>query len=107
MAMTMQQLETVCMEMISTTGEGRGRVFDAIEAYASGNICDAKEIIEDAEKILIEAHQIQFLKLMQPQAEGEQIPFNLILLHAMDLLMITTSEKDMVSKLINSKMQRR
>ncbi len=37
---------------------------------------------------------------MQPQANGETIPFHLLLIHAMDMVMGTTSELDLAKKLL-------
>lgn len=101
MAMTIAQLESSCMEMIALAGEGRAKVFEALDALLAGDRAKSLQILEEAEELLGQAHQIQFLQLMKPQAEGETIPFHLLLIHAMDLLMTSASEKDLVQKAAN------
>lgn len=101
MAVNGSELELICMEMISATGEGRGKLFEAIDAYKSKDYSQCRKLMEEAEDLLNQAHQVQFQKLMKPQANGEEIQFSILLIHAMDLLMITTSEKDMVKKFVD------
>lgn len=107
MSFDISQLETICMEMIGTTGEGRAKVHEALVLCLEEKYVEAKDVLNEAEKLLNQAHNIQFLKLMKPQAEGENIPFNILLIHAMDLLMISTSEKDIVQKIVNNKIERK
>ncbi|MTI94685.1 MAG: PTS lactose/cellobiose transporter subunit IIA [Firmicutes bacterium] len=98
--MNLQELEAVCMEMIANAGEGRSKVLEAADCFADGNPQRGAQLLEEAEKHIHDAHQIQFLKLLQPQAAGETIPFHLLLIHAMDLLMMAMSEKTLVEKMV-------
>jgi len=106
MAFELTDIESICMEMISTAGEGRSKVFEAIDAYKAGEYEKCRELITESEDLLNKAHNIQFLKLMKPQANGEQIPFNILLIHAMDLLMVSSSEKDIVKRFIDTVKQK-
>lgn len=101
--MSIEELSKICMNLISNAGEGRNYVFEALELALCEDYAGAKSKILEAEKYLSEAHRIQFEELMSPQARGEEIPFNLLLLHAMDLLMISISEKDLVDTIIRAK----
>ena len=107
MDISLDDLEAICMEMISFTGEGRGMVHEAIEAFSAGDIESCRLKLEQAEKLLVQAHQIQFNRLLKPQAQGASLPFHLLLIHAMDLLMVSTSEKDVVTKMLEGSMRRK
>ncbi|GMG97772.1 PTS lactose/cellobiose transporter subunit IIA [Tepidimicrobium xylanilyticum] len=101
--MNVEELSNICMNLISYAGEGRNYVFEALRLATQKDYSNANLKILEAEKYLSEAHRIQFEELMVPQAKGEEIPFSLLLLHAMDLLMIAISEKDLVATIINDK----
>lgn len=62
--------------------------------------------IEEAEANLSKAHEIQFLKLMSVQARGDEIPCSMLLLHAMDILMTSTAEKDMIKAIVKAKIKK-
>jgi cellobiose PTS system EIIA component len=104
---SLSDLEAVCMEMISYTGEGRAMVHEAIEAFSAGDIDACQQKLEEADKFLVQAHQIQFNRLLKLQAQGVQIPFHLLLIHAMDLLMVSTSEKDVATKMLEGYIRRK
>jgi cellobiose PTS system EIIA component len=100
MEMTLQELEQLCMEMISYAGEGRGLVHEAVEAFAAGDLADCQQKLDEAQQALVQAHKVQFHKFLKPQTEGVQIPFHLLIIHAMDLVMISTSEMDIAKKML-------
>lgn len=106
MALTLEELAANCMEMIGYTGEGRSLVYEAVELMVADEYHSALKKIEEAEDNLSKAHEIQFLKLMSAQARGEEIPCNMLLLHAMDILMTSTAEKDMVKTIVKAKIKK-
>lgn len=105
MDFTKEDIEQICMEMISLAGEGRSYVHEAIEAFSAEDYKLCQEKIEQAESFLVQAHQIQFDRLIKSQAQGVDVPFHLLLIHAMDLVMVSTSEKDVIKKLLAGKLQ--
>lgn len=94
--MEREELVGICMEMISFSGEGRSKVHEARVEFSKKNYENVRSLLEEAEELLGEAHKAQFSKLMVPQNQGQTIPFDLLLLHAMDLLMVATSEYDIL-----------
>jgi cellobiose-specific phosphotransferase system component IIA len=104
MEMPHEQLMMVCMEMISNAGEGRGFVHEALELTLREDYAGADAKLDEAESYLAEAHRIQFEELMGQQKKGTAIPFDMLLLHAMDLLMVTTSERDMLRKVVQARL---
>ena len=105
MALSLEELAAHCMEMIGYTGEGRSLVYEAGELMVADEYQAALKKIEEADH-LSKAHEIQFLKLMSVQAGGEEIPCNMLLLHAMDILMTSTAEKDMIKTIVKAKIRK-
>lgn len=97
--MTLEELNTICMQMISYAGEGRSIVYDAMSELLNNKY-------EEAEKILGEAHRLQFEDLMVAQSRSEDIPFSLLLLHAMDITLVSTSEHDLLRAMVNAKLNK-
>ena len=98
--MSEEELELVCMEVISNAGEGRAHVYTALDLYLGGEREKAKKDLETADGYLQAAHDAQFTKLMAYQLEGGEIKFQLIILHAMDLLMVASAERDMLKHVV-------
>ena len=44
---------------------------------------------------------------MSPQNDGTEIPFSMLLMHAMDMTMVATSEHDMLQGVVAGKMRKR
>lgn len=107
MKMAAEELNDICMEMICNAGEGRSKVFEALEQINDGNYDAAWEKLTEAQELLAEAHRIQFEKLMSPQNDGTEIPFSMLLMHAMDMTMVATSEHDMLQGVVAGKMRKR
>ena len=95
------------MEMISNAGEGRANVYEALDEINAENYNEAEKKLNEAQEFLAEAHRIQFEKLMAPQNDGEEIPFSMLLLHAMDMSMVSTSEHDLLRSVVNAKLSRK
>ena len=45
-------------------------------------------------------------RVIKVQAQGEALPFHVLLVHAMDLLMISTSERDIAEKMLSGALKR-
>ena len=104
--LTRKDIEEICMKLISYAGEGRALVYDAIQSFQEDDCESCGKKIEEAEKFLVEAHKIQFEKILTPQAKGIDIPFNVLIVHAMDLLMVSTAEKDVIKKIYSGAIRR-
>ncbi|EOS68561.1 hypothetical protein C818_03368 [Lachnospiraceae bacterium MD308] len=107
MKMTMEELNNICMEMICNAGEGRAKVFEALEEINNEDYDAAQKKLAEAQELLAEAHRIQFEKLMSPQNAGEEIPVSMLLMHAMDMTMVATSEHDMLQGVVSGRKGRK
>ena len=104
--MSMEELNGICMEMICNAGEGRSKVYEALSEVNEENYEEAEKKLEEAQELLAEAHKIQFEQLMSPQSDGVEIPFSMLLLHAMDMTMVSTSEHDLLHSVVAAKLNK-
>lgn len=101
--MTNDELVSTCMEMISNTGTGRTMVYEAIDLFVNDKFDECIQKLNEAETYIGKAHKLQFEKIMSKQSSGEEIPFNMLLLHAMDITLVTNAEHDMLLALAIAK----
>lgn len=107
MKMTMEELNGICMEMICNAGEGRSKIFEALDSVNRADYETAEKQLDEAQDLLAEAHKVQFEQLMGPQNSGAEIPFSMLLLHAMDMTMVSTSEHDLLRSVVEAKLGKR
>jgi Phosphotransferase system cellobiose-specific component IIA len=105
--MNREEMAANCMEMIGYAGEGRSLVYEAVDLLVEEEYQAALEVVIRAEDELLKAHEIQFMRLMSRQADDEELPADMLLLHAMDILMAATSEKDLVKAIVQAKIRKR
>ncbi|WP_335621844.1 PTS lactose/cellobiose transporter subunit IIA [Clostridium isatidis] len=92
-------MEAIAFKLISNVGEAKSLLMEALELARNDNFEAADDKIKEANKFLSEGHHSHF-SLIQKEADGEQLPFSLILMHAEDQLMTTESLKLLVEELI-------
>ena len=68
-------------QLITHAGNARSAALMAIEAAREFDFEDAKKNMQEASDAMYEAHHIQ-TELVQQEARGEQVPLNVILVHA-------------------------
>lgn len=82
----MEGLELICFQIISATGTARSLYIEAIHEAKKGNFELAQQKIEEGKEFFNQGHDAH-LKLVQSAAQGDEVEFNLLLLHAEDLQM--------------------
>mgnify|MGYP000944174138 CR=1 FL=1 len=100
----MEQLEELIFQLIANSGSARSNIFEALDFAQDGNFEKAKELMEEAKKEILEAHQIQ-TELIQKEAQGEKIEMNILMVHAQDHLMASMLAKDLVEKMIEMQLE--
>ena len=93
-------MEEIIMNLILHSGEVRSYSMEAIQAAKRGNIEEAKELIEKADKEQVESHKVQ-PSLIQNEAAGNKAEVSLLLVHAQDHLMTSMTLKDLAVELID------
>lgn len=95
----MNELESVSFELISNVGIARSLLVEAMECAREEKFEEANKKVEEAEEAMVTAHHAHF-GLIQKEANGENLPFSLILMHAEDQLLTTETLKLVVKEMI-------
>lgn len=92
-------MELISFELISNVGEAKSLLMEALVLAREEKFDEADAKVATAGEFLSKAHHSHF-GLVQQEANGEQLPFSLILMHAEDQLMTTETLKMLVEELI-------
>lgn len=92
-------MEEVSCQIISAVGTARSMYINAMGLAREGKIAEAKQMVADGEACFVEGHHAH-ADLLNRQAEGEQIPFSLMLIHCEDQLMSADCFKIMADEII-------
>ena len=82
----MEGLELISFQILRAGGTARSSYIEAIHAAKAGRFEEAEALIKQGQEIFIEGHHAH-ASLIQQEANGEPIPFTLLLMHAEDQLM--------------------
>lgn len=94
----MENLEVI-MEIIAHAGDARSKAMEAIQLANRNEFKKAKETMEIANNQLVEAHNNQ-TKLLQAEANGEDVKVTLLMIHAQDHLMNAMTVRDLATEII-------
>lgn len=86
-------------EIISSAGDARDLTYQALDKISEYAFDEAKELIEQAEKTMNQAHNAQ-TKLIQEEIQGNKIDGGLLMIHAQDHLMTAIAEHQMVKRML-------
>ena len=92
-------MELISFELISNVGEAKSLLMEALVLAREEKFDEADAKVATAGEFLSKAHH-SHVGLVQQEANGEQLPFSLILMHAEDQLMTTETLKMLVEELI-------
>lgn len=85
--------EQTLFTIILHAGNARSKALAAAEEAEKGNFVEAETALAEAETEQAEAHKVH-AKVIQMEAGGEQVPFSVLLIHSMDLLLLSWAEID-------------
>ncbi len=94
-----QKMQEAAFMMIASVGTAKSMYIEALQDSKKGQFELAKQKIEEADKIYGEAHHLHF-EFVQKEAQGEDLAFSLILMHAEDQMLNTETLKILVLELI-------
>lgn len=95
----MNELELMAFEIISNVGMGKSLAIEAIREARDNNFEEAEKKLEEAKEFLVQGHHAH-AGLITKEANGETLPFSLIIMHAEDQLMSAETIKDMAVELV-------
>lgn len=93
-------MEKIIMDLIIFSGEARSYAMEAMQAAKSGQINEARDLIEKSKETLGNAHATQ-TSLIQGEAAGNKTEVSLLLVHAQDHLMTSIVVKDLAEEIID------
>lgn len=94
-----EEMQLTGFNIIAIVGSAKSSFMEAVALARDGEIDPAKAKIEEGESYFAEAHH-QHADLIQKEAQGVDLPFSLILMHAEDQLLTTEVIKFMALELI-------
>lgn len=96
----MEELQRIAFEIIAAVGEAKTYYMKAIDLAKEAKPEEARETVSQGNKVFARAHEHHF-SCIQKEAEGGQLPFSILFLHAEDQLLSTEIMRDMVVQLID------
>lgn len=97
--MTSDELQVAAFGIILSSGNARTIVHEAFAAMREGNYDKAKELLEQSNEELLEAHHAQ-TKLLQEYASGTEIKIEIIMVHAQDHLMTSMTLREVALEML-------
>ena len=85
--------EQTLFMIILHAGNARCKALEAAEKAEEGCFEEVEALLKEAEAEQAEAHKVH-AKVIQMEAGGEQVPFSVLLIHSMDLLLLSWAEID-------------
>ncbi|WP_199794716.1 PTS lactose/cellobiose transporter subunit IIA [Lentibacillus sp. Marseille-P4043] len=89
----------IAFQIILFAGNGKSNAMEAIQEAKEGNFDQADQLIEEAGTELGKAHDYQ-TKLLQREANGEENPVNVLLVHSQDHLMTSMTVRDLAVEIV-------
>ncbi|MGV8026474.1 MAG: PTS lactose/cellobiose transporter subunit IIA [Anaerolineaceae bacterium] len=95
-----ESLEIIAMEMISYAGDAKADGYNALHAAKNGDFDEARKLLELAEEKITISHRIH-LKLLGIDSQFKSMNEQLLITHAMDTMMTSTSEINLITELVD------
>ena len=93
-------IEMIVMKLVVNGGNARSTAIEALRAAKVGNFKKADELMEEADTILKEAHEIQ-TEMIQNELNGNKVNVGLLMVHAQDHLMNAMTVMDLCKEMID------
>lgn len=95
----MESIELISFQIISAVGSAKSDYLEALSLAKKGKFLEAKEKILAGENSFIKGHEVHS-QLISQEANGNNLDFSLLLMHAEDQLMSAEVIKILVQELI-------
>ena len=95
----MVDTESISMQLIAAAGDAKGCAFEALTEANDGNFEKAEELLKQATAATLPVHKQQ-MELITATAQGEEVPIEVLLVHAQDHLMNSELAQDLIRELI-------
>lgn len=99
MATTLEEMQMVAFQIIAQVGSAKSCYVEAMQFAKQGKFEEAEKLIKEGEELYAQAHHFHH-DLVQKEAEGETLPFSMMIIHAEDQLLNTETIKIMAQEII-------
>ncbi len=99
MATTLEEMQMVAFQIIAQVGSAKSCYVEAMQFAKQGKFEEADNAIKEGEALYAQAHHFHH-DLVQKEAEGETLPFSMMIIHAEDQLLNTETIKIMAQEII-------
>lgn len=96
----LEQMQMTAFQIIATVGEAKSLYMEGIYLAKDHKFDEAIEKVKEGEKVFAEAHTLHF-DLVQKEANGIELPFSLMLMHAEDQMLTTETIKILAEQIIS------
>lgn len=94
-----EEMQTVAFQIIATVGEAKSLFVEAMYASREGDFDKAEELLNKGAEVFASAHAFHF-DIVQKEAQGDDLPFSVMFIHAEDQLLTTETIKLMAEEII-------
>ncbi|MCU5745122.1 PTS lactose/cellobiose transporter subunit IIA [Staphylococcus sp. SQ8-PEA] len=97
--MNKQEVQLLGFEIVAYAGEARSKFLEALNAAKNKDFTLAETLIEEGNNSIVKAHNAQ-TDLLAQEAQGNDIPYSITMMHGQDHLMTTVLLKDLLSHIL-------
>ncbi len=94
-----EEVEMIVFNIVNTAGTAKGLSYEALGEAEKGNYEKAEELLKEADKSLLEAHNIQ-TEIIQNEVSGNSMEVSVLFVHAQDHLMTAIEAKSLIECMI-------
>ena len=95
-----ESMEMMCFQLISNCGNARSNYVEAINQAKEGNYEEVEKLLEEANVCFNQGHKVH-ASMIAHEAQGNEMDFKLIIVHAEDILMSAETLKIISENLID------
>lgn len=99
--MNYEEVSEIAMQIIANSGMSRSSSMEGIKAAKKGNFERAEELMIEADKYYLAAHEIQTNLIVEETASEDKIVLNLIMVHGQDHLTMALLSRDNAREIID------
>lgn len=93
------EYEQTIGELITQAGTAKNTIFAALDAAIDGRHDEARQLLDQADVALSEAHRVH-ARFLELEALGEAGAPSYLSVHALDILITAMSERDMARRVV-------
>lgn len=93
-------MEMIVMKLVVSAGNARSTAIEALRAAKNREFDLAEELMEDADRTILEAHEIQ-TEMIQSELNGNKVEVGLLMVHAQDHMMNAMTVMDLCKEMID------